>query len=100
MVIANEFAFAGAFSQAKGMLFSIPLIFFSHLYTSNKRPLTTAVLVNLNPEVDVLGVGEVIEPTVVDLVTGIVIAESLLQAIAIIERKNKYGARLKYFIYF
>ena len=60
MVMAKEVAFAGAFSQAKGILFSMPLSFFSHLKASNKTPFTTAVLVSLKPEADTVGVGVVV----------------------------------------
>jgi len=87
-VIANEFAFAGAFSQAKGILFSMPLTFFSHLKASNKTPFTTAVLVNLNPEADTVGVGVVIVVPELVVAAGVTTV-SLLQAHVKMENAKK-----------
>lgn len=94
--MAKDVVFAGTFSQAKGMLFSIPLTFFSHLYASNKTPFATAMLVNLNPVDELVGVGMVVVGVpVLDLETGVTIVASLLQAKIMIERKNIYDVRWK-----
>ena len=89
--MAKDVAFAGAFSQAKGILFSMPLSFFSHLKASNKTPFTTAVLVSLKPEADTVGVGVVVIVPVLVVATGVTTV-SLLQANINIENaKNKIG---------
>ena len=88
MVMAKDVAFAGAFSQANGMLFSMPLTFFSHLKAFNKTPFTTAVLVNLNPEADTVGVGVVVVVPVLVVAAGVTTV-SLLQANVNIENAKK-----------
>jgi ACR3 family arsenite efflux pump ArsB len=89
MVMAKDVAFAGAFSQAKGMLFSMPLTFFSHLKASNKTPLAIAVLVNLNPVAETVGVVGVVVVVPVLVVAAGVTTVSLLQANINIENAKK-----------
>jgi hypothetical protein len=95
--MANVAVLAGAFSQANGMLFSIPLTFFSHLNASNKRPFATAVLVKLNPEEDAVGVAGlmVVEDPIIGFVDGKTMLASLLQAIKNKPNEKIYNARLK-----
>ena len=95
--MAKDVAFAGAFSQAKGILFSMPLSFFSHLKASNKTPFTTAVLVSLNPEADTVGVGVVVVVPVLVVAAGVTTV-SLLQANINIEHAKKQNRCLKLFI--